>query len=400
MPRNRLWESIQGWRNKGKKQEEPIQPEPYNVEPSNFGTASRKRYERRTDEAFLSSLHPQVRGLYEQGELDYADHEFLVDCVPMSDRVPGSSASTDSLDETQPPVGLMRDADVENGTDARWLIAQTPLGEGGMNQVFKGWDLNLSRPVAVKKMKMNTNSKLLRDATAIEAKTMARLRHKNMPRIDGLMLDADGALLYMMELFNPEQYQLSLEVKGQVSASQLATFVTELCDYEDYCRKLRLYHRDLKLGNVFIDKVTGSPRIFDMGISNWSLEPAMGAGTPSTMSPERWTNSEKPEEMFESEVFAIGTMLYNLITGLNKYGVPKGLPFHEAKSKMKEIILNQPQLEPAQEDLVKEKCRELGINGDVVVKVLNTCLAKLPQDRYHSGDALAREFLSAYPKKS
>jgi Tol biopolymer transport system component len=200
----------------------------------------------------------------------------------------------------------------------------SPLGAGGMGEVYRAHDSKLGRDVALKTLP----PEFARDPGRLarfrrEARTLAALNHPNIAAIYGLE-ESDGATYLVLELVEGETLRGPLPVKKALDCA------LQVADALEAAHSKGIVHRDLKPANV---KVTPEGRVkvldfglakaFRSGIENPDLSDLQTltqmvtvvgqiAGTPPYMSPEQARG--KPVDQ-RTDVWAFGCLLYELLTG-------------------------------------------------------------------------------------
>ena len=199
------------------------------------------------------------------------------------------------------------------------------IGEGSSGLVYKGEDLTLGRPVALKFLPphlLSNGSAVLR--FQLEARTASSLNHPNICTVYEIA-DHQGQQFIVMELL--EGQILSEIIKGQpMDLDALLQVGIQICDALDAAHGERIVHRDIKPANILVTR-RGHVKVLDFGIavltrprsasSTASKETtAMGergrAGTIPYMSPEQIRSEELDSR---SDLFSLGVVLYEMATG-------------------------------------------------------------------------------------
>jgi tetratricopeptide (TPR) repeat protein len=192
------------------------------------------------------------------------------------------------------------------------------LGEGGMGAVYRAFDTELNRLVALK---------LVRPELATSPQTMqrfkqelllaSRISHKNVLRIHDLG-DWNGVKFISMALVEGRDLASLLEHEGRLPMERGLRFARQLCAALEAAHGEGVVHRDLKPQNILID---GADHVYisDFGLAK-SLEAgiSMGTrtgqilGTPRYMSPEQ---VEAKEVDARSDLYSLGLIFYEMFTG-------------------------------------------------------------------------------------
>ncbi len=196
------------------------------------------------------------------------------------------------------------------------------LGQGGMGRVYKTRDLTLNREVAIKL--------LIGQCTAQnaprfqrEAKSMSRLKHKNLIDVYDFGVTEQGNAYLVMELVNGTMLSKILEERNNLSVEETIELSLAIADGMYHAHNKHIVHRDLKPSNIMIlnENHLGNIKVFDFGISK-ELDKegqaceltAIGAmvGTPLYMSPEQAQGRFVDER---SDLYSLGCIMYTCLTG-------------------------------------------------------------------------------------
>lgn len=232
------------------------------------------------------------------------------------------------------------------GTDIGGFRLIRLIASGGMGAVFEASQENPARIVAVKVLKpMFASGSVLR-RFEVEAEILARLRHPGIAQVfaSGVHSFAQGAFRfdlpwYAME-FLGESQTLSEYVKERaLTFADRLTLLRQICDAVEHAHQRGVIHRDLKPQNVLIDR-HGTAKLIDFGIARDALRDGNTQhtltgdvlGTPRYMAPEQLSGSTEVD--VRTDVFALGVILYELLTDENPWA-PPGAPIDEVRRRQR-----------------------------------------------------------------
>jgi hypothetical protein len=242
------------------------------------------------------------------------------------------------------------------------------IGEGGMGSVFKAYDHNLGRMVALKVLRREMSAREdERTKLEQEARITASVNHPHVVRVYSFG-EADGQFYLAMELVEKGSLDDLMSVQTRVSEVQVLEIGLQIAQGLEAASEKGLIHRDVKPGNIlFSDAHT--TKIVDFGLARVLEEEAEARGeiwgTPYYIAPERL--NYEPED-FRSDIYSLGGTLFHAIAGR---------PPFEAESAslvaLKQIKSQPVSLEAFAPDVTPE-----------TAYVINRMLEKNPDDRYAS----------------
>ena len=253
------------------------------------------------------------------------------------------------------------------------------IGAGGMATVFKAYQPNLDRYVAVKVLPAyHARDPIFLKRFQQEARSVAKLQHANIVPIHEFG-EQDGITFIVMEYVDGGT--LKDRLKRSISVAESVDFVIQAAEGLGCAHGHGIVHRDVKPANMLVRK-DGHLLLSDFGIakilegtSNLTRA-GTGIGTPQYMSPEQGTGQAVDRR---SDIYSLGIVLFHALTGK--------VPFN-ADSPISITVkhLNEP--------LPVEKLREAGVPLPIEQVVLKMT-AKSAADRYQTTDALIEALTSA-----
>ena len=264
------------------------------------------------------------------------------------------------------------------------------IGRGGMGVVFRARQKSLDRIVALKVLSAGMFAGPDdRKSLLSEAATAARLQHPNIVAVHATG-ELDGHPFYAMN-FVPGRTLAEVIRSGLPPPRRSASWLKKIAGAVQYAHSQNVLHRDLKPSNILLD-AAGEPRITDFGLAK-ILNPSKAAtltarvlGSPAYMPPEQ-AAGRTAEMGPAADVYSLGTMFYELLTGRP--------PFQGASPQA--VIEQVKNTEP-----VAPRRLNPGVPEDLNTVVLK-CLEKNPAQRYASAQELADElerFLNGQPVRA
>jgi hypothetical protein len=190
----------------------------------------------------------------------------------------------------------------------------SPLGKGGMGEVYRAEDLKLGQTVALKFLpkSLGRNAEALARFTR-EVRLARQVSHPNVCRVFD-MGEADGQAFLTMEYVDGEDLASLLRRIGHLPEAKGVDIARQICAGLAAAHEYGIVHRDLKPANIMLDG-RGRVRITDFGLATFSLEPdtiEARAGTPGYMSPEQLSGAAITAQ---SDLYSLGLVLYEVFTG-------------------------------------------------------------------------------------
>ena len=274
------------------------------------------------DEDLLSDLLLQWEDLYERGQDTPADQlcgndRHLVD--ELARRISGLKATTWLNDpEPQPINGPAAEEPAKDGRPSKVLMGRYRLdqliAEGGFAQVWRGYDKELQRIVAVKIPKPSRLEST--DSFLAEARRVARLKHPGIVPVHDAGAE-DGTCFIVSEFVEGGSLGDQLR-RYSPSPAQAVRWISEIADALEYAHLHGVIHRDIKPANILIDH-HGRALLADFGIAQSAQKTgsfAPSLGTLRYMAPEQLDGQSATPA---SDVFSLGLVLHEAIAGKLPY---------------------------------------------------------------------------------
>ena len=272
----------------------------------------------------------------------------------------------------------------------RFIVASV-LGQGSMGYVYKAYQQQVDRMVAMKVfqadkvIRSDEGDRAIRERFVQEARVLAKLSHPNCVTLYDFGYESEDDVLYIaMEYVGG--ISLRRAVRRGIKFEAITEVVRQILMALREAHALGIVHRDLKPENIILSYRQTSDeqlvKVLDFGIAKllgkgpgMRTEAGLLFGTPAYMSPEqcRGETDVKPS----SDVYSLGCMTFEMITG--------HLPFD---SDIPQEMVRQHQFEPVPE-LVPRRAMTI---PEGVEHFVHTCMAKEPEERYVNAAAALRAF--------
>ena len=275
----------------------------------------------------------------------------------------------------------------------------SPLGAGGMGEVYRAKDTRLDRTVAIKVLPTHlSDDPELKQRMEREAKAISALQHSNICTLYDIGTQG-GTDFLVMEYLEGQTLAERLG-KGALPLDQVLKIGTEIAQALEKAHQQGIIHRDLKPANIMLTK--GGTKLMDFGLAKPEMSissQAVSAFTPSTptmnlasltaavtpltqkgsivgtfqyMAPELLQGAEADAR---SDLFSFGCVLYEMVTGRRAFEGKSQLSVFSAilEKDPEPITVSQPLAPP------------------MLDRVVRACLAKDPADRFQSAHDIAMD---------
>lgn len=245
------------------------------------------------------------------------------------------------------------------------------LGEGAMGVVYRAYDPDLDRRVALKTIRKELlsgpNGAEVLERFRREASAGIRLSHKHVVTVYDFGEDSQQAFMVMEFIDGQSLRDLNLQ-RGAWPLLDALALAYQLLEALDFFHERGVVHRDIKPANIMID-TAGNLTVTDFGIarieSSELTQVGTILGTPSYMSPEQISGLPIDGR---SDLFSVGVILYEMLTGQK--------PFRGEVITIAHNIVCEPHPEPS------------SLNGSLppaIDRLFRRALAKKPEERFRNG---------------
>ncbi len=304
----------------------------------------------------------------------------------IQDRIKRSNAMQDTImfgaPGAQGGTNILSDGTIEKPMLGRYQV-EKELGKGAMGIVYLGKDPKINRVVAIKTMALSQEFDEddlveVKERFFREAETAGRLTHPNIVTVYDVGEEHDLAYIAMefLDGHDLERYTKPDKLLPIKNALQLIILAAEALNY---AHQQKVVHRDIKPANVMFIPGASTIKLTDFGIARITdsskTKTGMVLGTPSYMSPEQLVGKHVDGR---SDLFSLGVMLFQLLSGQ--------LPFKgDSMAALMFSIANEhhPEIIALRKGLMQ-------VSSEIST-IINKVLEKTPQDRYQTGEELARD---------
>jgi serine/threonine protein kinase/tetratricopeptide (TPR) repeat protein len=290
------------------------------------------------------------------------------------------------------------------------------IAVGGMGAVYRAFraDGQYKAQVALKIVRSELGAEFTAARFRNERQILASLNHPNIAKILDGGATADGVPYFVMELIEGQRLDDYCDAHKLTTTERLQLFL-QICSAVQYAHQRLIIHRDIKPGNMLVN-AEGVPKLLDFGIAKILESSELSNENEQTISLFRLLTPEyaSPEQVkgepitTASDVYSLGVVLYELLTGRTPYNVPTYTPLEISRAvcetepekpsiaaRRKQIAANDGELKPAGDGTLsemREGSSKLSkrLSGDLD-NIILMALRKEPQRRYASVEQFAQD---------
>ena len=201
---------------------------------------------------------------------------------------------------------------------------QVRVGLGGMGAVYRGTQLSLGRPVAIKVLRVSDGYDFaFEDRFRREARAMATLNHPNIVAIYDYGHLGSEFLYFVMEFVDGTDLGEIMRL-GRMTPELALQLLPQICAGMEYAHSRGIVHRDIKPANIMLTR-HGEVKITDFGLAkdvarspSVATDTHMVMGTPEYAAPEQFNAHREVDH--RADIYALGVMMYQMLTG----ALPRG----------------------------------------------------------------------------
>jgi len=247
-------------------------------------------------------------------------------------------------------------------------------GEGGMALVFVGRDMTLKREVAIKLLSpLLADDEVARKRFTREAQAIAAVNHPNIVNVYKVgELPGRQIPYFVMQFIDGPTLGMGALRGRMLTEVRVRRLMADVAEGLAAAHRRKVYHRDIKPGNIVLDGETGRAMVLDFGISAAAssrrealsgrlTEEGMYLGTPTYMSPEQGGSEEATDK---SDVYSLGILAFELLVGHPPF---EGLPVAVMASHVNDV--------PPRVDSLRD-----GVSPELAT-LIEKCLLKDPAKR-------------------
>ena len=341
------------------------------------------------DDALMENLYNLALDFERKRQFNKAEAVFryMADYKPkfrdLEQRLTRAKAMSETVmlggSSTRTNISILEGGQVEKPMLGRYQI-EKELGKGAMGVVYLGRDPKINRVVAIKTMALSQEFEEdeiadVKERFFREAETAGRLNHQNIVTMYDAGEEHDLAYI-AMEFLKGKDLVPHTKPDHLLPLPQVVSIIARVADALAYAHSNNVVHRDIKPANVMYEPESDQVKVTDFGIARITdsskTKTGMVLGTPSYMSPEQLSGKKIDGR---SDLFSLGVTLYQMLCGQ--------LPFvGDSMAQLMFKIANEthPDVRSVNPAV-----------PDALVVVIDRALCKDIEQRYQSGDEMARD---------
>lgn len=224
------------------------------------------------------------------------------------------------------------------------------LGQGGMALVWRAWQITVGREVAIKVPRHVLADSSMRARFELEREVLCRLDHAGIAKLFDAGVSESGHPFIVLEYIDGTQVDKVCD-EGRRGLHERLNLFRQILDAVDHAHKRGIVHRDLKPSNILVDD-SGRVRLLDFGIAKLlqmggpeqgrtaltggRTAPTLLNDHPGTLRYAAPEQLEGGEITVGTDVYALGVVLFELVTGVSPYG--EELAQAEEEAKIAELV--------------------------------------------------------------
>jgi serine/threonine protein kinase len=236
------------------------------------------------------------------------------------------------------------------------------VGRGGMGVVYRGTDLTLNRPVAIKALRAQDADATVLSRFLREARSLARVEHPGVVPVYAVGRE-EGVYYMVMKFVEGRTLQRVLKQEAPLDPERTRKYLKDVCGALSALHGGGLVHRDLKPGNLIVgpdDRVT----VMDLGIvkavGEHTQTTSTALGTPKYMAPEMLNDHNVDAR---ADLYSLGVVAYEMLTGDPPFDGPTPMAIlykqaHEAPEPLRKRAPQVPRALAATVERLLSKDRE------------------------------------------
>ncbi len=208
------------------------------------------------------------------------------------------------------------------------------IGKGGFSEVYKAYQPEFQREVAIKVLNLSQLSSLDGDAFRRECQAIGAVsNHPNIVTVYGSGVTDDGRPFIAMELCRDESLHGMLKRRQVVSVRRTLTIGASVADALALAHDKQILHRDIKPQNILFSDVTGLPALADFGIAYQTADGTQHQPQGLTVQYAAPEVIEEAPPTAQADIYSLGATLYTALAGRR--------PFHDERRKSVDELIDR-----------------------------------------------------------